>query len=280
MHKKIISDYYDYTLPFYRIFWHKNSDSYALHYGFWEKDTKDLNEALVNTNRFLAKKATITSSDIVLDTGCGIGGSAIWLAKNFQVHVVGITISKKQIDKAKELAKKHNLTTLTNFYVMDYLKTSFGPNSFDVVWAIESVCHAQGKHVFLKEAYRLLKDRGRIILADGFLKREPKNNRENHILKTVTEGLALPNLASIHDFTKAMKEVGFCSITFWDKTKEIMPSSKKLSDMCTIGYPLARITEKLRLTSPILTKNNRAGISQYTALQIGLGAYGVFYGQK
>ena len=33
---KQIAEYYDKTLPFYKIFWHRDDESYALHYGFWD----------------------------------------------------------------------------------------------------------------------------------------------------------------------------------------------------------------------------------------------------
>lgn len=280
MNKKAVSDYYDYTLPFYKYFWHKNAGSYAIHYGFWDKNTKNLEDALQNTNKFLADKAQIQKGDFVLDAGCGIGGSSIWLAKNLHANVTGIAISEKQIKEAKRLAQRINVHTLTKFYVMNYLKTDFKSNSFDVVWAIESVCHAEDKKDFIKEAYRLLKKEGILIVADGFIKRQPKNDAEHTILNDFNAGLALPNLASVDYFRRALKEVGFSQIRFWDKTIEVFPSSKRLYDMCKIGYPLAKVTEKLGITSPILTKNNLAGIAQYKALQIDLGVYGVFSGIK
>ena len=277
---KVVSDYYDYTLPFYKFFWHKNTESYALHYGFWERDSNNLQEALLNTNKFLAEKAHITSGDAVLDAGCGVGGSSIWLAKNFKVNVTGISISEKQISEAKRLAAKNSVSKLIGFFVSDYLKTDFKSNSYDVVWAIESVCHANNKKDFLKEAYRLLKKGGRLMIADGFRSREPKNDKETQILHDFTEGFALPNLALSENFKKSMSDVGFSNIKFWNKTKEVLPSSKKLFDMCKFGYPIAKITEKLHLTSPILTKNNLAGVVQYEAVKTGFGIYGVLYGVK
>lgn len=80
MNTQTIIDYYDYTIPFYRLFWHKGTN--ALHYGIWHDDTKTLQEALINTNEILCDMAHISEHDVVLDAGCGVGGSALWLAKH------------------------------------------------------------------------------------------------------------------------------------------------------------------------------------------------------
>jgi len=146
--KTQIINYYDYTLPFYHWFWYGNSSSYALHYGLWDKNTKNLSEALINTNKFLARKAKVKNGDKILDAGCGTGGSSIWLATNFKVHIVGITISQKQLEQAQKLAKKNKVEDQVTFLLRDYLETGFKDDSFDVIWAIESVCHAENKKKF------------------------------------------------------------------------------------------------------------------------------------
>ncbi len=278
--KQAIVDYYDYTMPFYEFFWYKGAGSFAIHYGFWDKNTKNLNNALLNTNRFLAEKARIKSTDTVLDAGCGIGGSAIWLSRNLHTKVTGISISEKQINKAKELARKEHVFGSADFYVMDYLKTTFDDCSFDVVWAIESACHSENKKEFLQEAYRLLKKGGRLILADGFRGRKTQNKQDEQIIIDFNNGFTLPNLAFAGKFGKDMCDVGFKKILFWDKKKEILPTSKIMYDMCTWGYPFAKITEKLHLTSPIITKHNFNGLIQYRAFKKGLIKYMVFYGEK
>jgi len=278
--KSRIAQYYEYTSPFYEHFWYKGSESYAIHYGFWEKGTKNHKESLINTNKFLAEKVKIRQSNIVLDAGCGIGGSAIWIAKVFGANVIGITLSEKQMQKAKLLSRINNVDHLTKFYMKDFINTGFQDESFDIVWAIESVCHAEKKLDFLKEAFRLLKKDGKIIVADGFLKRDARNDKEKQMIKDFIDGLELPNLCGFDQFKKSLEEVGFKNIKFWDKTQEILPSSKRLYNMCRVGYPIAKITEKLRITSEILTQNNLAGIVQYEAVKIGLGGYGVFYGEK
>jgi len=279
MNQSSISDYYDYTLPFYKFFWHKNNSN-ALHYGFWKQGTQNLQEALINTNRYLANKAHITKDNTVLDAGCGIGGSSIWLAQTIGCSVVGITISDKQVARAKDLAKKHGVDSKVQFFNENFTNTKFDDESFDVVWAIESVCHATEKSDFLNEAYRILKKDGRLILADGFLKRDPISEHERKINSDFCIGLQLPNMVKFSDFEKKLSAAGFNNIVAEDKSDEVRPSSKKLYNMCRIGYPISKLTGLLGLTPKLLTLNNLAGIKQYEGGNSGLFCYVVFYAKK
>jgi len=278
MDKEVITKYYDYTVPFYKFFYH--GDSNALHYGFWDDNTKNHQEALLNVNKFLAETVGMKSDDVVLDAGCGVGGSAIWLAKSYGTKIIGITISDKQLNKAKNLSLKNKLDSIINFYKRDFLNSGFDNESFSVVWAIESVCHAEDKKDFLKEAYRLLKNGGRLVIDDGFLLRQPKDKNEEKDYNASLEGMALSNLALESEFKKSLEEVGFKNIKIYDKAKETLPSAKKLYSMCLIAYPISRLLEKLHLTPSLLTKNNLAGIAQYKIIRSGLAAHRVFYAEK
>lgn len=278
MDKEIIAEYYDYTLPFYRFFYHK--DSNAVHYGFWDERVKNHQEALLNVNKFLAETVNVKSGDVILDAGCGIGGSTIWLAKNYGAKVIGITISDKQLEEAKNLSRKNEVDLATNFYKKDFLNSGFDNESFTVVWAIESVCHADYKKDFLKEAYRLLKNGGRLVVDDGFLLRQPMNKREKKDLNAFLEGWALPNLAYEPEFKKSLEDVGFKNIKIYDKVKETLPSAKKIYKMSFFTYPVLCVTEKLGFTPSLLTKNNLAGIIQYRIIKKGIMGHRVFYAEK
>ncbi len=272
------ADYYDQTIRLYRLFWHGDK-SYALHYGFWDKDTKNRQDTQLNENKFLAHLVGISSGAKILDAGCGIGGSAIWLAQNFNVHVTGITISKLQLAKAKKLAIEHGLEAQLEFDLQDFLRTKFPDNSFDIVWAIESVCHAEDKRDFLAEAHRILKPRGKLIVADGFLKRDIKRSEERDYKKFI-EGFALPNIAKMEDFKSSMKELGFKNIISQDKTKDVKRSSEIIYRGSLSTYPLAKILCKLGLLSEAAFRNSWAGIAQYRLVKSGAAGYGAFYGEK
>ena len=71
--------YYERCETDYRWLWDLDR-SLAMHVGIWDAHTRTLREALARQNEILAEHAAIGAGDRVLDAGCGVGGSAIFLA--------------------------------------------------------------------------------------------------------------------------------------------------------------------------------------------------------
>lgn len=181
LNKQRIIEYYDSCEIDYKKFWDLNK-GLAIHYGYWDETTKTFRQSLQRFNEILSEKAEIKKSDKILDAGCGVGGGSIFLAKKFGCRVTGITICKKQVKAAKINAENNNVADLVDFYEMDYMNTKFDDFSFDVVWALESVCYSDKKR-FIKEAFRILKKGGRLIIADGFASKSNYNNKESFLMR-------------------------------------------------------------------------------------------------
>lgn len=231
-------------------------------------------------NRVLAKIAKTRFNDKILDAGCGIGGSAIWLAKNFGARVTGINISRMQVEIARKLAKEGKVDNLVKFIVKNFVDTKFPKNSFDVVWGIESVCHAENKKDFLSEAKRILKNNGRIIVADGFLKKEDLTDEEKRDMNKWLYEWAVPNLASINEFQKYLEELNFKNIELKEVTKNVMPSSKRMYIASLFAYPIGKFLEWARIRTEMQTKNIISAYYQHITLKRGLWTYGIFYAEK
>jgi tocopherol O-methyltransferase len=101
----------------------------------------------------------------MIDIGCGIGGSSLYLAEKFRAEVVGITLSPVQSNRAQERAATAGLKDRATFKVANALNIPYEDNTFDLVWSLESGEHMPDKTKFLQECYRVLKPGGRLIFA-------------------------------------------------------------------------------------------------------------------
>jgi cyclopropane fatty-acyl-phospholipid synthase-like methyltransferase len=276
--REAIARYYDYTIGYYRVFWHGSTG--AIHYGIRDERNRGRRAELLNTNRVMADQIGIVRNDRVLDAGCGVGGSAVWLARERGTRVVGITLSPGQVEKARRNARRNGLTDRIEFHLRDYTRTGFPEGSFDVVWALESSCYAANKAALAREARRLLRPGGKLVVADGFLRREPVNEVERGEYALFKRGLVLPDLVRPETLARALRDHGFGSVRVSDQTAGAWPSCVRLHRRCALAYPISSGLERLGITSPLLRANIRAGIAQLRMVRSGLAGYFVVSAQR
>ena len=276
---KEIEQYYDLSQTHYKRVWNLQR-SRSLHYGYWDNSTKNFHEALLNINKILAAKAGIKKEDKVLDAGCGIGGSSLWLAKNIGCDVTGISLSAKQVQTANKLSAEENLQTLAIFEQQDFTATHYANESFDIIWAIESVCHAADKSKFIEEAFRLLKKGGRLILADFFKKDNLKEN-DAALITQWANGWAIDDFASIEKFNNQLGDAGFTNTNIEDATAKIIPSAKRLYRAYFPGV-IGGFLYKLFNPKPTIygKKNIDTAYLQYKALKKNLWTYNIVLAEK
>lgn len=277
MTKEQIVDYYRQCQFDYELFWDLKQ-SYAMHAGYWDHTTSNLSEALTKENEILAKMAKIHRNDLVLDAGCGIGGSSFYLAKNLGCRVVGISICSDQIQQANSLAERLDLASKVSFFEKDYTATHFPDHHFDVVWAVESVCHAQNKNDFINEAYRILRPGGRLVVADGFLSSYSSKNKQN--VQTWLQGWGVNQLDTYSEFQDKLDQKGFTNISYTNISQQVLPSSKRLYRISFPAYFLSKMGEWFGLRTSLQTNNILSAYYQHQTLKEGLWEYGIFYAEK
>ncbi len=257
-----------------------NKENLALHYGYWDQNTHNHHQALLNKNQILYQLAQIMPDDHVLDAGCGIGGSSIWMAKHHQNPVTGITISKNQALQATRHAQRQGVENLVNFEVCDFCQTPFPDQNFNVIWGLESICHAVNKGDFLQEAFRLLKAGGRIVVCDGFITRRDFSDDEWQDIIICLDGWAVPNLCSRAEFHSLLEKAGFTDIQFHDITAQTRPSSDYMFKVAKRLKPIQTFSQWLGLRSQAQTANFKVGLSQHRLFQDNLVEYGIFTASK
>jgi len=277
-HRKIIQYYKD-SENAYKDSWDLNN-SLAIHYGYWDSKVKSFSQSLVRMNEVMMEAAAIKSTDRVLDAGCGVGGSSIFLANEVGCKVTGITLSERQLQQAIVNAKARNADALADFRVMDYCKTDFADESFDVVWGCESICYAENKEDFIKEAYRLLKPGGRLVVADGFVTKF--ENNDNLTIRKWLDGWQVNYLETPERFESFMIQSGFKEIAYKNISKETFHSSRRLHRIYYLAS-LYLFWKKINFSKPatdMQKKNIKACRHQFKGMKLGLWQYGLITGRK
>lgn len=265
-----IADYYNQTFQHYQ-FWWKMDRALAVHYGLWHPETRNFIDALENTNVALAKLAEIPVGSRVLDAGCGVGGSAFFLAKTLECRVSGITLSEKQLAYAIDQNAKKNLGHLVDFSLQDYTQTCFPDESFDVVWAIESLTSSPHKNKFAQEAGRILKPGGTLVLADYF--RRPETSDPKGWMELWRLSWSLAPILELADFVNEIQLAGFSLQKNIDVTTNIMPTAKRMYLASLLGALPSFIYNNLFKTSRFAKNHYKSGYYQFKALQQQLWNY-------
>lgn len=156
-----IAKFWDQISEGWRMVWGEH-----IHHGYYENNQqltpKEAQEKLIEK---LCARLPISAGMQILDAGCGMGGSSMYLSEKYAAHVLGITLSSKQASIARQQAEERNIKNVT-FKVEDALAlSSMQDNSFDLVWSLESCEQMFDKALFAKQVFRVLKPGGKFLLA-------------------------------------------------------------------------------------------------------------------
>jgi ubiquinone/menaquinone biosynthesis C-methylase UbiE len=104
----------------------------------------------------------------VLDVGCGLGGSARYIAEEHNCNVTGVDLTAEYIEAAQQLSDMVGLKSKVRFKQASALNLPFDNESFDVVWTEHAQMNIEDKEQFYKEISRVLVPGGRLAFHDVF----------------------------------------------------------------------------------------------------------------
>ena len=114
----------------------------------------------------LARDLGIDKNMQVLDVGCGIGGAARYLAREFGCCVTGLDLSADYCRVATDLTRRLGLDSQVSFQQGNAINLPFPDASFDIVWTQHTAMNIADKALFYQELWRVLKPGGRLALYD------------------------------------------------------------------------------------------------------------------
>ncbi len=274
-----IRAYYSSTLPDYKNFW-INSQNLSMHFGYGRSRKIGHGASLLKANEVLADLARVREGDRVLDAGCGLGGGSMWLAKERRACVTGIALGADQIIMATREASGRSLTVQTKFLVADFMMLPFAERSFDVVWAHESICHAQDRLAFFREAARVLAPGGRVIVADFMLRRRQQGAHDSFLLEQWFDGWKLADLWTAAQHAHAAKAAGLDDVCIQDFTPHTIASHRHLYHKAQRASPVQTIFQIVGMRGPLRHRNFVAALRQYQTLRRDCWFYGVVLAWK
>ena len=213
--KNEIRLHYDLSTAFYRLFWGPH-----IHHGLWQDDESPAvaQRQLIDA---MATRAAIAPGERVVDVGCGMGGSSVHLAKQYDAEVTGITISSVQRLWAGIGSTLRGAGKRTRFIRADAEQIAFPANSFDVLWSVECTEHLFDKAAFFRKAARWLKPGGRLAICAWLSGDEPLDEAGRKRVFDVCEGFLCPSLGTRADYEGWFTAAGLKPRSFDDWTERV-----------------------------------------------------------
>ncbi|NGY05768.1 class I SAM-dependent methyltransferase [Solimonas terrae] len=132
----------------------------------------------------------------VLDVACGKGETTRYLSRHYKPEqITAINISEKQLARGRENVPG------AHFMLMDATALEFPDNSFDAVVCVEAAFHFNTREKFLREALRVLKPGGHLVLSDILIAQTAEGTHQRRTSDNY--------VASLDDYRKLYERVGF-----------------------------------------------------------------------
>lgn len=154
-----------------------------IHVGYWtgDDDPTPLLEAINRLTDVVGEKLDLRSGQHLLDVGCGVGMPAIRLGQRVEARITGVTISEWQVQEATQRVRAAGLGGQVEVELGDAAALAYADESFDSVLIFQSLQHASDRGQWLREAIRVLRPGGRMVLTE-FVEEIPLTPEEAEIL--------------------------------------------------------------------------------------------------
>jgi len=117
--------------------------------------------------RILSELKKYSFTGKLVDLGCGSGNLIVLISKNYpNLDLIGVDISSEVLDLAKKRALENNVNEKIEFKIGSAENLVLPDNSVDIIISSLSLHHWKDPSIVLKEAFRVLKQNGTLLIFD------------------------------------------------------------------------------------------------------------------
>jgi len=164
----------------------------------------------------IGERCIINEESEVLDVGCGDGVTTIRIASSFGCTIRGLDISQKLIDEAREKVNRSGLKNVS-FQVTNGGLSHLPENSYDAILFISSLSLFENKLDVLREARRILKPGGTLVVANIIVTENLPLKRSTKMMFASCIAGALPK----DSMADLIERAGFKEVTMIDWSHEL-----------------------------------------------------------
>ena len=203
----------------------------------------------------LAQMAGLDAEELVLDAGCGIGGTCRYLAATFGCKVIGVDLTDEHCRVAEMLSARLGLSHLTEFHQGSVLELPFANDHFDLVWTEHTQMNIADKAAFYGELFRVLKPGGGLAFHDIF------SGPEGDLcfpLPWATDA-SISHLIPIEELRAVLGKAGFSQLAWKDKTAASTVFFEGMVEDPPKGIGMHVIMRDAKTKIPNLLRNLKGG---------------------
>ena len=151
----------------------------------------------------------------VVDAGCGIGGTAIYLAEKLNCTITGVNVTEPQLEIARKKVREAGAGDRVDFKWADCSRhLPFDDASVDAVVNVESGCHYGDRGQYLREVFRILKPGGRTGAMDWMVPDDLSSGQYAEHIQPLCDAWAVQSLESEATYIQRMHEAGLEVVEF------------------------------------------------------------------
>ncbi|WP_020523950.1 SAM-dependent methyltransferase [Catelliglobosispora koreensis] len=206
----------------------------SIHRAVWGPGVTNRQQAFHYVDKLLLE--TLSPGASVVDLGCGLGASLLYLASRIDMTGEGLTLSPKQAQRAAELASE---TENVRCREGDYLAVPADLYaSADLTFSIEAFLHSPDADGYFREASRTLRPDGKLVICDDFLTAAGAQNTGQKLLQDFRTGWEVGSLLTVVQVSALAEKHGLTLVRDLDLTPHLelrRPRDRWITAVVTLG---------------------------------------------